>query len=86
MQRAEPGVHPADGGDETPASADGASVPCPCLTHLGDDPLREPDISNLSLPLFLVGFPYALVVSVTNQSAVKKIKQTTQNGITLNRL
>lgn len=83
MQRAEPGVHPADGGEEAPASADGASVPCPCLTHPGDDPLREPNISNLSLPLFLVGLPYALVESTSNGSAAKKIKSTTWNSITL---
>lgn len=74
MQRAEPGVHPADGGEEAPASADGASVPCPCLTHPGDDPLREPNISNLSLLLFLVGLPYALGESASNRSAVKKHK------------
>lgn len=72
MQRAEPGVHPADGGAEASASTDGASVPCPCLTHVGDDPLREPNISNLSLPLFLVGLPYALVESASNQSAITK--------------
>lgn len=70
VQRAEAGVHPADGGAEALASTDGASVPCPCLTHSGDDPLREPNISNLSLPPFVVSFPYTLVKGVSNQGAI----------------
>lgn len=83
VQRAEAGVHPADGGAEALASADGASVPCPCLTQPGDDPLREPNISNLSLPLFVVSLPYALVKNASDQGAIKKLKKKTSKSITL---
>lgn len=70
-RRAEAGVQPADGGARALPSADGASLPCPCSTHPGDDPLREPNISNLSLPLFDVGLPCALGANTSNRGAVQ---------------